>query len=34
MVTIGACRSAKICGEWDTDLANGWCRSCWDRKND
>ena len=34
VASIGECKSAKTCGQWDTDLADGYCVRCWDRKND
>ena len=30
---IGVCRSVKLCDEWNTELADGYCVYCWDRKN-
>jgi hypothetical protein len=34
VASIGPCRNARNCQTFDTDLANGLCRECWDRTSD
>lgn len=31
-VSFGKCLKARICGNTNVDLGNGYCISCWDKK--